>query len=855
MINLEQRFKNLYNTDGGKSARLIFYKKKYHNTVYPRTGLYPSYQLYPHQYEEDVVDFVIGDDMIHTDTLEITESLCSNENLDFGACEAAQFEIVVSGDKYIRPLYPRSGLYPHTGLFPAENLVGREFAFVESFVSIDDSYPHVGLYPRAGLVPSKSIVRGIFTVESIPKEDDRDTRRIIAYDRMNRFNIDVSDWYETMPFPITLKRFRAALCSYVGIPQVNTNLVNDDLIIEKTLDTETLNGRDLIRYICQINGVFGNINYNGEFRYVVIPKKDRITDTITIYKSVDSEEFIVPAIDKVKIRQEEADIGGSSTGEGNNFYIIEGNFLVFGKTTAQLNQIANKIRTVVTGLEYRPATIVGNAAPWYEMGDRIRIPTTDGDVNTIIMYRTSSGIQGPIDTIESTGSTELNQTFNIESQIIQTKGLVAKVKFTVEEVSTELINFEKETSTKFTQTAEKIELEAKRAIKAEGELSSRISLTAEEITAEVRRATKAEGELSARITITAEQISSEVIRAKDEETKLSSRITQTAESITTEVNRAKGEESRLSSRINQTATDISLEVTRATKAEGELSGKITVQADRITSEVNRATGAEGSLSSRITQTAEEINVKIANTNYALGSVSMDLSLTAESLTSEINRATAAENSIITQTSNMISTKVSKGDVCSEINQEAGQIKLFTNRLIIDSTNFKLDASGNPTFSGKITGGSINITGSKFAFSVNSSGVSLGDFEVNDRYGRNTFQSNDQVNGMSTGEVTSGKYYLWAGYGSGVYGIDSLFLVNTSQVHATHDFFLHGPDGTINVYDAIKSLQGGGGGDSCSSDSGCSSYSSCSSKTSCPDDSSSGCPIKGCVGLTCGPDDV
>lgn len=791
MINLEQRFKDLYNTYGGKSVCLIFTKKIYHDGLYPSSDLYPSYQLYPDQYEEEIPDFVISDDMIHTDTLEITQSLCSDKNLNFGACESERLEIVVSG-KYVKPLYPSDDLYPGQDLYPMDSLVGREFIFSESYSSMEEMFPNDNLYPGPGLYPANEIVRGIFTIESIEKEDDRDTWRIVAYDRMNRFNMDVSEWYETMTFPITLKRFRAALCSYVGISQVDVNLVNDDLIIEKTLDTETLNARDLIKYICQINGVFGNINHNGQFRYITIPKSNKITDTITIYKSVDSEDFIVPSIDKVKIRQEEADIGGSSTGEGKNFYIIEGNFLVFGKTTAQLNQIANKIRTVVTDLGYRPATIVGNAAPWYEMGDRLLIKTNDGDVNTIIMSRTSTGIQGPTDTIESTGTAELKETFNLESQIIQTKGLVAKVKFTVEEVSTELINFEKETSTKFTQTAEKIELEAKRAIKAEGELSARITITAEQISSEVIRAKDEETKLSSRITQTAEAITTEVTRATKAEGTLNTRITQTAESITTEVNRAKGEESKLSSRINQTATDISLEVTRATRAEGELSGKITVQADRITSEVNRAKGAEGNLSSKITQTAEQIKVQIDQTNYEVGSLNMEVTLTAE----------------------QISTKVSKGSVCSEINQEAGQIRLSANRLVIDSTNFKLDGSGNPTFSGKITGGSINITGSQFAFSVNSSGVSLGDFEVSDKYGRNTFQSKDKVNGMSTAEVSKGKYYLWAGYGSGKYGIDSLFLVNTSQVHATHEFYLHGPNGTINVYNAIKALQGGSGGCDC-----------------------------------------
>lgn len=802
MINVTQQFKNLYDTYGGKSARLVFYKKEYRTPLRPGPGLRPGYRLYPSQYEEDVIDFVIGDDMIHTDTLEITESLCSDENLNFGECEATKFEITVSGN-YVRPLYPRPGLYPHTGLIPVSNLVGREFAFVESFSSIEESYPHPGLYPHTGFYPAITFTRGIFTIESMEKEDDRDTRRIVAYDRMNKFNMDVSDWYETVPFPVTLGWLRSSLCSYVGVPQVETTLVNDNEIIEKTLDTEVLNGRDLIRYICQLNGVFGNINHNGEFRYVTVPKIEKVVETITRYKSVDSEEYLVPNVDKVKIRQEEADIGGSSTGEGTNFYIIEGNFLVFGKTTAQLNKIANNIKTVVSGLEYRPATIVGNAAPWLEMGDRIVVKTSDGDVNTIIMSRTSSGIQGPIDTIESTGTTELNQTFNLESQIIQTKGLVAKVKFTVEEVSTELINFENQTSTKFTQTAEQIQLEAKRA-------------------------TKAEEQLSSRITVTAEQIQSEVIRASAAEGTLSSRITQTAEEITSEVTRATTAEGTLGSRITQTATQIRAEVSDT---------------------------AQG-LQSQITQTANGINVRIDNTDYNVGSLSMNLDLTAEKLRSEIQRAETAESSIITQTASLISTKVSKGSVSSEISQEAGQITIQSNRLVVDSTNFKLKSNGDAEFSGKITGGSISIVGSAFAFSVNSSGVSLGDFEVSDRYGRNTFQSKDQVNGMSTGDVSSGKYYLWAGYGSGVYGIDSLFLVNTSQVHATHNFFLHGPDGTINVYDAIKALQGGGGGsDSCPSDSGCSSYSSCSSKTSCPTDSASGCPVKGCVGLTCGPGDV
>lgn len=447
MLDIEQKYKDLYNTYGGKSIRLVFFKDNY-RALYPSETLYPSEQLYPAEMDKDSIAFEITDDMVHTDTLIITESLCSEENLDFGACESAQMEIVVSN--------------------PPQNISGMEFMLIISFADFD-------------------LIRGLYTVDSTPREDDRNTRRIIAYDRMRRFDNDVAGWYESEKFPMTLKKFRESLCAFVGVPEkANQPLVNDEIIIEKTIKPESLFGRDVMRYICQINGVFGNINQNGELRYVKIPKKDEITDTIITYKSVESEEYTVPDIDTIKIQNEEGDIGGESTGgDDMNVYIIEGNFLVYDKTTSQKNEIANNILSMAANLEYRPSTIEGNGAPWYEMGDRIRVKTSDGDVDTIIMSRTSTGIQGAMDTIESTGSQELKRVFSVRSQITETKGLAAILKRTVEEVSNELTNLEEQTNSKFTQTAEQIQAEVTRAKGVEGELKSSITQTAEQIALKV----------------------------------------------------------------------------------------------------------------------------------------------------------------------------------------------------------------------------------------------------------------------------------------------------------------------------------------------------------------------------------
>lgn len=441
MIEIDQVYKDLFNEYGGKSLKLTFFKEEYH-ALYPSETLYPSEDLYPSEMSADAVDFSIGDDQIVTDSLAITESLCSDEDLSFGSCEAAQFEITV------------------TGL--TQSISGREFMAIESF----------GGY---------NMVLGLFKVESTPKQEDKNTRKIIAYDRMQRFDVDVSGWYNALSFPMTLKAFRKSLCSFVGVREENAVLVNDEMQVEKTINPTALKGREVLQQICQINGVFGNINKNGELRYIALPEKEDISARITIYQNAESEEYTVPDIDTVQIRQEEGDIGGTSTGDGQNVYIIEGNMLVYGKTTSEMIGIANNIKNVVNGLEYQPATISTNGSPWIEIGDRISLETTDGIVNTLVMKRTFTGIQGAMDSYESTGSQELSRPFSIESELIQIKGLSAILKRSVEEISNELTNLEEGTNSKFTQMANQISLEVTRATGQEAELRSAINVVSDKI--------------------------------------------------------------------------------------------------------------------------------------------------------------------------------------------------------------------------------------------------------------------------------------------------------------------------------------------------------------------------------------
>lgn len=74
----------------------------------------------------------------------------------------------------------------------------------------------------------------------------------------------------------------------------------------------------------------------------------------------------------------------------------------------------------------------------------------------------------------------------------------------------------------------------------------------------------------------------------------------------------------------------------------------------------------------------------------------DSQITAE--VSRAQRAEAANSAQIQLNATAITSKVSQGDVSSEISQEAGQVSIRSNRLVVDSTYFKLAADGHVTAS-------------------------------------------------------------------------------------------------------------------------------------------------------------
>lgn len=439
------------------------------DSLYPSNDLYPAYDLYPS--DSGSPWLTIPMEKICEDTLSLTENLSSGNNIIWGSCEAAKFVLTVADVE--------------------DEMTGREFTATLS----------IGDYKMA---------YGIYIVDSVTRlQADRRKRKITAYDRMIKFDADVSDWYHAM-YPTddathTVKELRDSLCEEIGVPQEQTALINDGLVVGKTISPESLCGRDVLKAICEINGVFGHFDRTGTLVYVSLqdtglypsdtlyPGDDlypqsgwAAAEELEYYRSITYEDYLIDGIDRVQVRQEEGDIG-AVVGSGGNAYVVEGNFLTYGLGSADLTKLAWSIYDTIAGKTYRPAKIVSYAMPWIEVGDGVRAITTDTEIATFVLTRTMSGIQAMMDTVEAKGTKTQGQEFGIQNEIIQLKGKTAIIVRSVDEVSATVTDLEKQTAAQIKVVSDKITAEVKRATDQEVELAGSISVLAGQIEAKVSR--------------------------------------------------------------------------------------------------------------------------------------------------------------------------------------------------------------------------------------------------------------------------------------------------------------------------------------------------------------------------------
>ncbi len=690
----------------------------------------------------------ITDSDFHLGSLELQETICSEQQLVFGSCETSSIAFTISN----------------------------------TFISLKDKWLTVKQILEGG--ESAPFQFGRYKVFSDVPTADKNHREIKAYDAMyDILSADVADWYVSvlpdMQTTLTLKQFRDLFFQHFGIQQKEITLANDEMIVEKTIDPSELSGKDVIEAICEINGCFGHIGRDGKFNYVhlekniqgLYPSNDLYpSDTLYpiepkttsvgggTYINCDYEDFITDGITKLQVRQKENDIG-AVIGTGSNCYVVEDNFLVYGKSASDLETIARTLYGVISGITYRPVkTLEAVGNPCLEVGDPIRTVTRYELIETYILERTLKGSQSLRDTYVSKGKKVYgNDSNTVNKSIVQLRGKTNELTRTVEETNSRITDVQAGLQSEIQQTAESITSTVSAATSkydtTKDGTTYNISLYGYSAPAnsvypphtyngqyylnnsngyvyqsdgvnwrKVAELTLITEELNTKIEETASGIN---INIRDNYLSKSDaeNTYETQTGASDKLNSAKGYADNAAGEVRRDLTN-TIELT----AQG--------LAASITAETQRASGAETTLSNNITATAEGLSIEIA-------------------------RATTAE-----EASAMV----------SRINQTAEQISIDANKLNLSSNGWKILSNGDFELGGVGTNAALsydhttNYIAMRDGLSLVLNGISIvGDryrFDNNGayKYNENTGSWDDiSISSDALSQITfdaTGSYYVY-----------------------------------------------------------------------------------------------
>lgn len=340
-----------------------------------------------------------SNESIYSEQFKIDESICSDSSLRFGGCEAKSVKFRITKKSNI------------------SQLKGKKLLIHRYYSDGENEY---------------KICIGAFKVDSDISTSDKSYRDITAYNSMyDILKSDISEWYNGLIFPMTIRNVRNYLFEFLGIEQEDVELPNDDAVVYSIDYSENIMAGTVIKDICELNGCFGIVDESDIFRYVFLQQNTDYKVTKKMYQKGDLryENYKTALIDGIVLGQ-----NGSDTqieyifDETINPYYIKTRILNLGTNEEMLKIVAENLYNAIRDIQFVPLTLscVGNQC--VECGDFITVTSDEGDVNTYILSRTLTGVQSLRDNYESLVSeyytdeySSDNSTFFVNSEIQKLK--------------------------------------------------------------------------------------------------------------------------------------------------------------------------------------------------------------------------------------------------------------------------------------------------------------------------------------------------------------------------------------------------------------------------------------------------
>lgn len=278
-----------------------------------------------------------------------------------------------------------------------------------------------------------------YVVEQTNRNGEDITTELTCYDPLYKLrNQDVTSWYNGLTFPITVKNFRNSFFTLLGLDQVvdvhseedTGDLINDSLTLTK-IDSaklpKVLNAGTIMEDLCQINARYGQYGRDKKFHYrqlreimkglypsyetfpspTTYPSGENADSRydLSAYSKISYEPYTVEKIDGVTIRDNVSDSNKQThaTHYGNNTNVFEIHDNLLASSLSNKAQACQNIYNEVKVIWYIPLKLDCVGYPWVECGDVVLSRTKKNIVRCYVLQRTLKGIQALFDEIEAEG--------------------------------------------------------------------------------------------------------------------------------------------------------------------------------------------------------------------------------------------------------------------------------------------------------------------------------------------------------------------------------------------------------------------------------------------------------------------
>lgn len=392
MLDVLDRVKSAYKQDSYEKTVVIrLYGQK--SKIYPSTELLPSSSFFPS--ERVIPEHEFRNKDIVDESMSITEALCEGDTISYRSCVASSLDIEIT------------------------NVVA----------DVQDMEIQALQIVNGETVP---LFNGI--VDYAKKTGAKTRRKIKAYDYLYyRYKEDMTEWYNSLSFPMKCKDFRQALYRAYSMSYAAQDLINDDIYINKA-EVQEISGRDLLQMIGEFNGAFVHMDRNSQIRYVSLDRYNYIypsdemlpgvrypgaqTDAhgfeqASTYIDCEYGDYMVQEINRLSVKQGDVTIG--TYGDGSNTYVITNNILFSDMDADVIQEVLAGIYTKIGGIYYVPHKTIIKGRPYVECGDVMSVKISeDKTIDTYIFKRTLKGVQSLRDTYEADGEEYHSKMYEVE---------------------------------------------------------------------------------------------------------------------------------------------------------------------------------------------------------------------------------------------------------------------------------------------------------------------------------------------------------------------------------------------------------------------------------------------------------